>query len=475
MLDKGVDLYLFDSGKNELHQARGVEIRWRLDGARIASPEAKRTPQYYKEQKYFAWFKFSEIATKPTDKTILHKFTYVQVADFFESRVSRFFPFYDKRIETVEELQEQNRTIWFVRPYKAGDSTGPASPPSRPAVNAPFSTDPFASHSSTLLWLSDVHFGNHVFPMVSDHLGKDLSQTLESDLKQKGQNSVAAAIISGDLTWKDEDDEFDQAKRFVNGLRSWSTLDLSRILVCPGNHDVKFSGDPSKLGEPATIAADDAKRGYSKFYTNLYGHAPNKFLSCGRRFLIGNAIAVDVICLNSSLLEQTRDAFQGQGFIGDEQLADAAIQMGWDKNPGTDAPRGFRVLVLHHHLVPVTFRPVPKVGYAGSVTWDAEAVVRWIVKHQVDLVLHGHMHDPFFARIGRLESDTSDKWHTFYIGGLGSSGVRPESLGDERYNTYGLVEFGRNEVTVEVRRINPQGSIPSPQVWRHSFPYRHSL
>jgi len=84
------------------------------------------------------------------------------------------------------------------------------------------------------------------------------------------------------------------------------------------------------------------------------------------------------------------------------------------------------------------------------------------------------MHDPFFVRIGRPDLELSDKWHTFYIGGLGSSGVKPESLGDERYNTYGLIEFGRKEVAVEVRRINSQGNITRPQVWRHSFPYSHS-
>jgi predicted MPP superfamily phosphohydrolase len=472
----GLDLYLFDSGKNELHQARATEIQWGAAGARIPSPEVDRTPKYYKEQNYFAWFKFTDIATMRTDTAILRTFTYVQVPDFFESRVSRFLPFYGKRVESPEELQEQNRTIWFVRPYQVGDRTGAVSLPPRPTASTPFSTDPLASHSSTLLWLSDVHFGNHAFPLASDHFGKDLSQALESDLKQKGQNSVAAAIISGDLTWKDEAAEFEQAKRFVGGLHSWSTLDPSRILISPGNHDVKFSGDPSKIGDPVTLAANDAKRCYSDFYRGLYAHAPNEFLSCGRRFLVGNAVAVDVVCLNSSLLEQTKDAFQGQGFVGDDQLIDAATQMGWDRTSASDAPRGFRILVLHHHLVPVTFRPVPHIGYRGSITWDAEAVTRWIVKNQVDLVLHGHMHDPFFAWIGRPNPDHSEKWHTFHIAGLGSSGVKMEELGDEKYNTYGLIEFSRREVAVEVRRINSQGSIPSSQVivWHHSFAYTNS-
>jgi hypothetical protein len=375
MQQTGLDLYLFDSGKNELHHAHGVEIQWGKGSTRILSPDIEHTPQYYKEQKYFGWFKFREISILATDPAILHKYTYVQVVDFFESRVSRFSPFYEKRIESVEELQEQNRTIWFVRPFRNDDRKGPVKPSLKLAADSPFSMEPFASHSSTLLWLSDVHFGNHAFPPVSDVFEKTLSQALESDLSQKGQNSVAAAIISGDLTWKGEIAEFGQAKKFIDSLHSWSTLEISRILVGPGNHDLKFSGDSSKVGEKATIVTDEAKCDYLEFYRALYGHAPNKFLSCGRRFLVGNAVAVDVVCLNSSLLDQVQDAFQGQGFVGNEQLVDAAAQMGWDRASGADTARAFRILVLHHHLVPVTFRPIPRIGYAGSVTWDAEAVV----------------------------------------------------------------------------------------------------
>jgi predicted MPP superfamily phosphohydrolase len=476
-MDKGpLGLYLFDSGKNELREASCIEIKWAGGGARMRSPEPERTPEYYKEQEYFAWFKFTDIAPKASDPAVLKTLTYVEVSDFFESRVSRFFPFYGKRIESVHELQEQNRTIWFVRPFRAGDRTGVASTaPGTPG--APFSTDPLASHSSTLLWLSDAHFGNHAFPPTSDHFRRDLSQALEHDLKQNGQNSVAAAIMSGDLTWKNENVEFEAAKRFLYGLRSWSTLDLNRIVFCPGNHDLRFSADPSKVGEPATLVRKDARQHYSDFYQQFYGHLPNDFLSCGRRFLVGNAVAVDVVCLNSSLLEQVKDAFQGQGFVGQDQLTDAGAQMGWDKTTGGDAPRAFRILVLHHHLLPVSYRPIPSVGYAASITWDAEAIVRWIIKHRVDLVLHGHMHDPFFARIARPDPDDHDKWHTFHIAGLGSSGVVSDALGDERYNTYGLIYFGRTEVTVEIRRLDAKGSIPHNQavVWRNSFGYTHHL
>lgn len=469
-----LDLYLFDSGKNELRRARCSEIRWGTGSTRVRSPEPDRTPEYYKQQEYFAWFRFVDIAADTAGPDQLRNFTYVQVTDFFESRVSRFFPFYGKRVESLQELQDQNRTIWFVRDFRTGDRTGAAQAPGKAIAELPFSTDPLASHSSTILWLSDLHFGKSAFPALSDQYQRNLSQALEQDLKSNRQNSVAAVVVSGDLTWSNERAEFDDARQFLAGLRSWSTLDVSRIVVCPGNHDLKFSATPAKVGEKATLAAGDARRGYSEFYKSLYGHEANRFLSCGRRFLVGNAFAVDIVCLNSSLLEQAKDAFQGQGFVGDDQLTDAAAQMGWDKAGGLDSPRAFRVLVLHHHLVPVSFRPIPYIDHAASITWDAEAIVRWIIRNRVDLVLHGHMHDPFVTRMARPEPDSPGKWHSFHIAGLGSSGVAATELGDERYNTYAVVDFGKGGVSLEIRRLDSKGSIQQGSlVWRAAFDYTH--
>jgi hypothetical protein len=326
MEKSALELYLFDAGANELRVALCTEIQWAEEGKRMPSPDPKRTPEYYKKQQYFAWFKFTDIAETTSDVALLKKLTYVDVPDFFESSTSRFAPFYGKRVESIDELQHQNRTIWFVRASRRGDGTGPVdtSLATLGKPQSPFSTDPLGSHSSTLLWLSDIHFGNQSFPIASDHVRKNLSQALEIDLKQSGFNSVAALIVSGDLTWKNEKSEFRTVEQFLNSLLSWSNLDWNRVVFCPGNHDLSFSEDPSKKGEPATLAPGQAKQHYADFYKNFYSHDSNEFLSCGRRLLIGNAVPVDVICVNSSLLEQVKKAFQGHGFVGDAQLVDAA-------------------------------------------------------------------------------------------------------------------------------------------------------
>src|SRR5262249_26225021 len=258
----------------------------------------------------------------------------------------------------------------------------------------------------------------------------NLSRALDIDLRDANVKAIGCVIVSGDFTWRNSDAEFDLAKRFLVGVRSWSTVDYSKMLTCTGNHDLKFVPNTFEKGTPATVAAAEAKRGYSRFYEGVCGHPPNEDLSSGRRLLLGGTVPVDIVCLNTSLLEQVERAFQGQGFVGDGQLRNAAIAMDWLPVTDEDTPRTFRILVLHHHLVPVTFREIPYIALASSVLFDAEAVVRWIVQHRVDLVLHGHMHQPFIERITRPILGTK-RWHSFHVASVGSVGVAIDHLGDE--------------------------------------------
>jgi predicted MPP superfamily phosphohydrolase len=469
-----LDWHLFDSGQNRLHRIKCQDIVWDpQERQRIPSPEQDATPDYYKTQRYFAWFKLTELPDEVVNDNILQQFAYEEVTEFFESGHSQFLPFYGKRVDAPLELQQQNRTIWFLRLFKAGDRTGVVDFPTGRPTQA-FSTDPLASHSRTILWLSDVHFGQHSFPLQTDHNARDLSQAIEYDLGKIGENSVGAAIISGDLTWENSAEEFGHARALCTGIRSWSALDYRRMIVCPGNHDLAFTPTPAASGTPVTIAAPLARERYEAFYRELFNHSPNAFLSAGRRFLLGGAIPVDVVAVNSSLLEQAREAFQGQGFVGDAQLQHAVTAMGWDSIP-LSAPRAFRILVIHHHLIPVIFRPIAQVGYSTSVTFDAEAITRWIVEHRIDLVLHGHMHTPFIAGLSRPITG-EHKWHSFKVVGAGSSGVDVRHLTDqERFNTYGLLQFEKGFYRVVIRRLNSQNSVPDNQqvVWQHDIPYTH--
>jgi hypothetical protein len=470
----GFCAYLIDSGQDLLYKIICTDIKWDPNLIEIESPEAAKTPEYYNQRAYLAWFKLTEIAEVTDPESVLRRYSYLRVDEFFEDKESNYAPFYGKRIYSVKELRQQDRTIWFVRDVKSDDPTHEVSLlNSRAVTPVHFSPEYFESKSTTLLWISDPHFsadGHHAFPFKPTANKLDLGERLETDFKPRFE-TLAGVIISGDLTWKALPSEFELARDFLKRLNYWFRLQSDQIAICPGNHDLRFSDEPANKNKPITSVDERSSEAYATFYKELFYLAPNEFLSCGKRFLLGNAIPVDVACLNSSSLQQLKDAFQGHGFIGDKQMEHLAKQMNWEPDP--NKPRAYRVAVLHHHLLPTTYSSAPEPNYPYSVVLDAEALSRWIVKYRVDLVLHGHMHQPFCARICRPFNvhDPKQGWHEFNVIGMGSSGVN-EDLGEINLNTVGFLEFLQDGVAVSVHSVHPVN--PSKEIWAIKLPYHRA-
>ena len=128
--------------------------------------------------------------------------------------------------------------------------------------------------------------------------------------------------------------------------------------------------------------------------------------------------------------------------------------MGWTHR---DEPRPYRILMLHHHLMSATYRDDPISGHVYSVALDAEARMQWAVMYRVDLVLHGHMHEPFCARVARphVLGANPTRWHTFYVAGMGSTAVERSHLGASGVNTFGVLRFGSGGPELFVYSISP--------------------
>lgn len=462
----GLLIYLLDSGQRRLYSARLHDIEWERSHERRASPDPAATPLYYRDQHYPVWFQLSDLAAEPVEPSVLEGFSYVSP--------SGGDPFDGKRVHSLRELVQQEKTLWFLRPFRPEDPSHEISLLSAArAVPDDFPPEYRQSESRQILWVSDLHYaadGHHGFPIEpSAHLNP-VGPSIGLALTDRGIRPLAGVIVSGDLTWRGEADEYRQAHGFLDWARSFGEIDNDDIVLCPGNHDLVFSGDPADKSLPVTETDEESRRAWSDFYRQLHYKGPNEFLSCGRRFLLGGSVAVEVACLNSSLLAQHSGLFQGHGFVGDEQLRDAAIRMGW-KSTSPGAPRAFRIVVLHHHLLPVTFREEPRLGALYSVVLDAEALCRWLARHRVDLVLHGHMHQPFASRLSRpVEVDHPEgDWHSFYVVGMGSTGVRQDHLGEVGKNVFGLLSFEGEGVDVQMHTLSP--STPSEELWRLRVPY----
>lgn len=112
-----LDLYLIDSGQKKLYKAQCCDMKY-TDEEKIKSPEIDHTPDYYNNQSYYAWFKLNEI--QECDNILVHNLSYVDVPSVYVESNSNYTKFNDKRIYNVQEMIQQNRTLWFVRNYEEG-------------------------------------------------------------------------------------------------------------------------------------------------------------------------------------------------------------------------------------------------------------------------------------------------------------------------------------------------------------------
>src|SRR5215210_3840719 len=462
-VDAGVDILLFDSDRRQIFEANCVRVSWdNVHHPIYPREQPELVPEYYQGRPCLAWFRFVSIS-EPRPKSILQKHSYVDVPEFFTSGESGYRLFDGKRISSVEELRQQNRTIWFIRDVGNDDPTHEIKLfDSHQIEPSDFLREHIVSSSTDLLWVSDLHFSEdhlHAFALeTSPTGGRSAWDSIKLKLNDLGIQTVAGVIASGDFAWKAAPLEFDQARKsFFDKALDWSKeLKNYHFLVCPGNHDLCFSSSPADKTQPVSVASAEARAAYENFYQNLYFKRPNAYLSCGRRFLLGGVIPVEIASLNSCLLDQKKDLFQGQGFVGEDQMRDAARQLGWESH--RTGPRAVRIVVIHHHLLPVSYSEAPFLGWQYSLTLDAEALMRWLLENDVDLVLHGHQHQPFYTQVVRpidLEGKEMSLREITVVG-LGSTGVDLGHLGETKNNMFALVRFGLQEARFQFFSINPK-------------------
>ncbi len=476
-----LDVYLLNAHEKEVYKATLSQVRWSNDLSSFPTPDANLTPDYYRGRRCKAWFLLTDLQAQPVPFEPLSGLLQVSVPDFFRGVEPPEFAALDgTALHGPEALDEQNRTIWFVRTPGPGEAARePDAPvPRSRAYSGPHDGEPsfppqyFLTEGRRLLWLSDLHFAEgphrhrHGFAYQKDETPYEpnLHQQLEWVLSEhEALVDIEGLIISGDITWKAHASEFAAARTFIRELiaKTGKTDRAERVALCPGNHDLRFSDTPWEKGSPIVASTAAARHEFNSFYRRLFSEPPNQFLSMGRRFLLGGAVPVEIVCLNSSLLQQDAGAFQGHGFIGQPQLRHAAAEAGWGaRGADADEPRAVRIVVVHHHLLPVIDQLRPERQGYYSTPLDAEALARWLVKHRVDLVLHGHMHQPFCVEVHRGESLTTprDQWHTFTVCGLGSSGVSSDHRPPATPNLAATLKFNTRSVTIEMFAVSGDGT-----------------
>lgn len=474
-------IYFFDSGQLKFYSAVLTDVRSSAAGdIKIEAPEnGSKTPKYYNKDKFLGWLKISKI-TEISDEDILKKLTYIQFDSLFTGAKDLDEQLFNKIVFSAAELKKQDRTIWKVR--SASDQDYQHESLASHYIPYNFNRKYSQKKGEFFVWLSDIHFdngkGKHAFPMQDNDQHKCLTScVVQLADKYNNGNKCAGLIISGDLTWQSQIEGFEQASKFVKDVSSSLNLTPEDIIICPGNHDVglvskeeyfKILGETSTEKSWTTLAENyhnESKENYIGFYRNVFHRKPEQDLSQGRKFLLGGHKIVEVAALNSCVLQQVQGSFLGMGFLGEQQLNNVAKCMGWTKKTGelVTKKRGVtRIATLHHHLTSINEVEDAYLDSKYSVTLDAERLLRWIVKHKVDYVLHGHMHRSSCITITKKlsplepESDSNPE-HTFQIISLGSSGVVSSELpSQDRANYACVLDFSGENTTFNFFQLNKQ-------------------
>lgn len=184
--------------------------------------------------------------------------------------------------------------------------------------------------------ISDLHHGSRYFiPSLAKRVVDEVN-ALAPDI----------VVVTGDLTDMGFRDEFEAAARLIGKIECDSKM------VLMGNHDARNVGD--------------------EHFEDLFGERSAELVKGGVR----------ILGIDSS--EPDLDT----GRVGRERYQWMESRLGLD-------PDEFKVVAMHHHLV-----PVPGTGRERNIINDAGDLLHVLAENSVDLVLCGHKHVP---NVWRLE------------------------------------------------------------------------
>ena len=123
--------------------------------------------------------------------------------------------------------------------------------------------------------------------------------------------------------------------------------------------------------------------------------------------------------------------------------------MGWDDSKNQNA---IRIVMMHHHYLPTCYVEVMDVNRASSVVYDADRLMNWLTKYQVQLLLHGHKHKSFVAQVSYPQESSqnniiTDELHQVTIVGMGGTGAKDAD------NKLATISFDNDEMIIQFYRL----------------------
>jgi calcineurin-like phosphoesterase family protein len=323
-----------------------------------------------------------------------------------------------------------------------------------PVTSAPAPALTTAAPSVAVL-ISDMHYGSdHAFvfreqPQVGSEARTTLRNAIAADVRAAAVD-VGSLIFAGDLTTKAnwESDHQEAVATELRGIIDDLKVDKAAVFLSPGNHDFDRPTTPQETIKLATRYRHETE--FRLLRELVTGHPVTDPLSYTTEVDCGKFI-IRIGVLNSSTLAKT--VFSEYGYVGDH---------GDDVFRAMAAPSSkpaFRVLVLHHHLIPINYIERPRES-GISLTLDAADLLEKAQRVGVQLILHGHQHKPTVLKHAQLRYSKNAHCgltdEDIYVVASGSAGST--ELPADVPNTYTILRFGVDNVVVSARAISRTGT-----------------
>lgn len=173
----------------------------------------------------------------------------------------------------------------------------------------------------------------------------------------------------------------------------------------------------------------------------------------GEKLLLSSGYIVEIVALNSLYLQQHPN-FNGHGYLSEKQLSFVETEMGWNNKKARNV---IRIVMMHHHYLPVCYTEAIDVKRASSVVYDADRLMNWMIKHDVKVLLHGHKHKSIVTQVMYPAASSSNevnetqmkKISVIGMGGTGSNNSQ---------NIFGTLSFEDNKLYVKFYQIHSDES-----------------
>ena len=242
--------------------------------------------------------------------------------------------------------------------------------------------------------ISDIHCGEGSFDPAA----------MQSIIDRVNSMSPDVVVIAGDLTAAGYQWEFEEAK-------SWLDQIERPKIVIPGNHDSRNVG-------------------YIHF-ERLFGERFSRYRMAfeGERAERLQATGMTIVAVDSS------EPDLNDGRVGREHYA-------WIKKQ-FDQPDDLKIFVIHHHLV-----PIPGTGRERNIILDAGDVLAELTQLDIDVVLSGHKHVPYFWGVNGVLICNSSTATTRRVRGLTPPSWNELQIDASTIKTYTHYEDGRRELSL---------------------------